>query len=188
MFKLLHIACHIYQYIINKINDVESGHLDDIERIFPAEIIEQEINISNISRIYKMPYGLNEKQIENALYYYLSKGNKKFINIIFEKILEINQLDLILEKDYIPNKSVFIGGFCSRIRIDDIIDYDMNSTEIIRGPFEDDYYPGYIVKRKDKESEKEYSDLLTFLFKKKITIGYFPSIKTLKKIKRKLVK
>ena len=112
--------------------------------------------------------------------------DEEIMNILFDAMLKANpKLEIFRSlpfksKEFMYPTGGVIGGACSKMNIDDIKDYIENKTEIVEYP---KGYPNlgeYKLKRTN--NEKEYNEFINRLYKKKINIHYFPSIKTMKKI------
>jgi len=162
--------------ILKKFKDDSSGD-NTIEDIYyptkyPSQEIEDNHGIEGISRVYKMPFGFDEEEIENLIGIFME--DTEVIDIIFNELLSLN--DELSVFDKFGKKTVIIGGACSRFTVDDIKDYQYNKTEI------QDYNSDkkeYVIKRIDKF----YSDIYSHLTRVGVGLNYFPSIDTLLKIK-----
>ncbi len=161
--------------ILKKFKDVSSGE-NTIDNIYyptkyPSEEIENKYGVS-ISKVYNIPFGFSEEELENLNGLFMDDG--KIIDIIFDELISINKTLSDFRKS--SKKTVVIGGVCSRISVEDIMDYQENETEIRDY---DSNKKEYIIKRIDKF----YSDIYSHLSKIGIGLGYFPSMDTLLKIK-----
>ena len=160
-----------------------------IDRHSPPGVVEKEYKITGISYKYKIPFGLTEQELETISNEYMA--DEEVMKLILSELIKLNPTLKIFKN--IPCKksgcvrsargypiSAVIGGSCSRMCADDIEDYLVKNTEILKIEGE---YPNniYYFNR-----EKEYSELYNELYKKGIMIGYFPSINTLKKIKSQI--
>ena len=162
--------------ILKKFKDESSGD-NTIEDIYyptkyPSQEIEDKHDISGISKVYKMPFGFDEEEIENLNGLFME--DTEIIDIIFNELLSLNTELSVFSK--FGKKTVIIGGACSRFTIDDIQDYQYNKTEI------KDYNSDkkeYVIKRIDKF----YSDIYSHLNRVGVGLNYFPSMDTLLKIK-----
>jgi hypothetical protein len=147
---------------------------------FPPEEFATEVaqvtdaDLSFLYKTWKMPFGLEERAVESLMTEHV--GSKEVWNALFEALTVINPELNVFES--MPDKDLFvvIGGCCSRMTVDDIVDYTVNKTEyVVKG---DQRYKDWKVIRKDGLGTK-YKNYLNFLYSVDCVPGYFPSMSNL---------
>lgn len=166
------------------IKDLVKRSSEYFDRHSPPEVVENEYNITGISHKYKIPFGFTEQEMETLCYEYMD--DEEIMKLILNKLIESNPILKIFQNYPYKKENVghliasVIGGVCSRMSVDDIEDYITKNTEIIKLEGE---YPNNVY---HFNREPEYNKLWNDLYKSGIMIGYFPSLKTLNKIKNQV--
>jgi hypothetical protein len=168
------------KYLLNKIIENKLTEYELSNRTSPSEDFENEYNIDGISFNYKIPFNLSEENYEDLMDIF-SKDDD-VIDFLFDSLIELNPILDNIKYDGTWNKQIIIGGVCSKMKIDDIEDYIEYETKIENMPSENN--GEYLFVR--KSIDKKYSYLYNVLYKNGIYLSYFPSIKTLEVIIKKL--
>jgi hypothetical protein len=141
--------------------------------VFPPEDLVRDLtrlsdaDLSFLVRRWRMPFGLDERAVEALLEEFMDQD--RFVGKLLDALVAVNpELADIASKDI--TKGVVIGGCCSRMTINDIVEYMELDTK-----FEGD---GFEVVRKDG-SGPEYKRLIDYLTVIGCRPGYFPSLDNL---------
>lgn len=150
----------------------------------PPIELEKSCGIKGVSKIWKMPFGMTEKDVEFLFRQFLS-GGKDERKFLFDALLKENP-DLIVPpniyKSSAAMNNIFVGC-TSSMRLDDMLFYITEEPEIRKMPTKK---RGYLVKV-NKKDNKEYSELYTSAQRAtSFRVGWFPCPKTLEIIIRKM--
>ena len=147
--------------------------------IFPPEHLVydltrlSEADLSFLVKKWRMPFGMEERAVEALMdIFCLPRTNHgRFLGKLLDALVSENPelADLASRKGV--NKGVIVGGCCSRMTLEDIIDYLDQGTKLTdSGAF----------KRKDG-SGPEYKKHNDYLTRIGCRPGYFPSLANLKR-------
>lgn len=182
------------QSLINKLidDDIDRKFIEDLRSSedyrhntsFPPEQLERELGLNNISRDYKMPWGLKENDIETLAIMF----SESFIVLehLFYDLLELNPELKVFEEftkkgkpkdsDMYPLFHI-IMGITSKMNPHDIYDYVKNKPYAINVPKRGG--PNrFKFTRRDNKSE-DYAELYNAIYRRGYDLNYFPSMRTL---------
>ena len=169
------------------------SHSIDIsmKRTSPPKELEKDIHVKNIAHDYNIPYGFTYEELENLTDVLIDTNNEDLAKPILDDIISINkQLTELKNISYNINFKHpicgIIGGICSCMNINDIIDYIENATNIDTFPTKEN--DSYKIKRKNDAVlyTKIYNDVYHVLKKHDSYIGWFPSIHTMEIILKQI--
>lgn len=151
-------------------------------RTSPAVKFEEETGIYGISREYKMPFGLNNIEIENIATIF--KKDSEVITFLYRELIKLNHnLPITSEQQKMYD---IICGACSKFNIDDIKDFIENKKELEKVP-NNNLNLIYFFNKKDPYSI-QYELIYNSIIEMGVKLNWFPSIETLDYIYKKLKK